>query len=886
MTSQEQKAAKPLLAEAQKAAKILFTPGQVVELRALGGRYTTSGYYDDHEHLVLDTIRLAENPQFNGIYWTLQAPNPALLARSPNQFRDRVRETTSDADVKSFRWLLIDIDPERPAKISATDEEKKAAYDVATLVIKYCREQLRHDPVFADSGNGYHVLVRIDLAASDADLVSGVLEALYMRFSTDSVKVDRKVFNPSRISKAYGTISRKGFSMPDRPHRVASIVYAPNSIPAPLDRSVLEQIASEVKGKSQPVVKSGRKKKDDTDLSAKIEEFLKLGAIAHKKSVKYKDGLKWQLECCPFNEAHLSPDSIVTLTKEGALGFSCSHNSCADQHWEEFRKYVEDKIGHPFAFSDGQPSFDGRTPISNGPGKVTSLVKQSEQLLHEIGLKYFERNGELVHTIYGRDGEQSKHFERDASSVVIQVASHETLVLDLDRLAVYFNENEDGPSPCHVPSKLPGQLHNRVLVESRDVPYPTLDLVTPSPVLLPSGTISEHHFEEGVLFVPRERRMYEKVPARPTKNDAVKAMKQFEDVFSGFPFVDAGDYDAQRRFQTASYAVVLSGILSLAARPYLRFDPVPLHAVTASSPRYGKSKIVKAIVAAALGHLPTTTHFVSEEEFGKHLLPLMRAGDRAILIDNIEATLQGSKLCVLITEKVMKDRILCESKDVTLKNNCVFFATGNNLVIGGDLTTRALRCDIDEQIERPESRKFDFDPVDRALERHPQLVIAALTALRAFLLSESEWKLDRAPWGGFDKWDRLISGCLKWLGYEDPYASRERIIDKDPIYGENIQILESWHALYGDRPVSFHEIKKDFTSGLYEALLYKNDWDGNHVKWVLSRLENKVVGGFRLQRLVGRSRFRVSKVGESRGSQETANLSVRTETGRQENVPF
>jgi len=251
--------AKPSLAEAQKAAKILFAPGQVVELRALGGRYTVSGYYDDHDKLAVDTVRLAENPQFHGVYWTLQVPNPALLARSPNQFRDRVRETTSDADVEAFRWVLIDLDPDRPAKISATDDEKKAAYEVAASIIKYCREELRHDPVFADSGNGYHVLVRVDLPASDAKLIERVLAALDVRFSTSSVKVDRKVFNPSRISKAYGTVARKGESVADRPHRAASIISAPPVI-TPLDRAALEKIIAANPSASE------RKKKDGTEI--------------------------------------------------------------------------------------------------------------------------------------------------------------------------------------------------------------------------------------------------------------------------------------------------------------------------------------------------------------------------------------------------------------------------------------------------------------------------------------------------------------------------------------------------------------------------------------------------------------------------------------------
>lgn len=875
--------AKPKLDEIQHAIKALFAPGQVVELRVLGNRLAMSGYYNDHEKLAVDVFNIADKPEYDGVYWTLQNPNPALLARSPNKLKRAERGgLTSDVDVLTLRWLLIDLDPQRPAKISASDEEKSLAHSVANEVIKYFRA-LHHAAILADSGNGYHVLVRIDIPASDAPLLQRVLAALDQRFSTDAVKVDRTVYNPSRISKAYGTVSRKGANAAERPHRASSLIYIPDPLSPPLDKVVLEQIASEAV-EDEKKRKKGGKTVDVDRRCAKLEEFLKLGGIKHEERENYKDGWKWIIETCPFNPEHHDDHAvIVTVAKDGALGFKCSHNSCKEYGWPEFRKKVEQKIGHPFIFTETVGA-GRRIWISNDPGKLDELVKQSEGLLHGIGGKYFERNGELVHISYGRDVPESKGITRDASSVVVQIASHDTIIRDLDKLAIYFNlggvDEDTGDIiriPCHVPVKVAFQICDRVKTEVRDVPFATLDLVTPSPVLLPNGGISSMQFEEGVLFRPRNWGMYETVPPCPTHDDAIRAMEQFKDVFSGFPFVDGNNYDPEKRFQTASYSVVLSGVLSLASRPALRYGPVPPHMVSASQPRYGKTKIVEAVNASALGHLPTAVSFLSEEEFAKQLIPLMQSADRSILIDNVEVTLQGAKLCILITGNVMRDRILGKSEDVHLKNVAVFFATGNNLVVGGDLTARALRCDIDQQCEHPEKREFDFDPVQRAMERHPQLIVAALTALRAFWITGMKWKLDRQPWGGFEAWDKLVSGCLTWLGYADPVLARDRIIEKDPIRSTNAEILAAWRKQYGAHEVSLREIRKDGDtvggdSELYDLLLHKGHWDGNYAKWLLMKMENKVIDGLKLQRVEGRSRFCVTQVGSAKHHQNAESV--------------
>jgi hypothetical protein len=116
----------------------------------------------------------------------------------------------------------------RPADVSSTEEEKAKARDVILAIREHLTEQGWPGPILADSGNGSHLLYRIDLPADDGDLVKRILEALANQFSTQHVAIDKKVFNPARIWKLYGTTSRKGDSTPDRPHRRSCIQEVPS----------------------------------------------------------------------------------------------------------------------------------------------------------------------------------------------------------------------------------------------------------------------------------------------------------------------------------------------------------------------------------------------------------------------------------------------------------------------------------------------------------------------------------------------------------------------------------------------------------------------------------------------------------------------------------
>jgi hypothetical protein len=210
---------------------LIVEPGQIVELRlprvqrgSPGFPYTLSGYFNDYDKLAEEACKHSVMAQ--GAYVTINPVNTDLLARSANRLQVAVRDSplTSDRDVTIRRWLPIDLDPVRPRGISATEQE----HDLAIARARQIRRALNTEgwpaPILADSGNGGHLLYKIDLPVDDCEVVKRCLEALALRFNDDRVKVDQSVFNPSRIWKLYGTLSRKGDSLPDRPHRLARIL--------------------------------------------------------------------------------------------------------------------------------------------------------------------------------------------------------------------------------------------------------------------------------------------------------------------------------------------------------------------------------------------------------------------------------------------------------------------------------------------------------------------------------------------------------------------------------------------------------------------------------------------------------------------------------------
>jgi hypothetical protein len=198
----------------------------VYEVRFFTPRGVVSGYFNNPFKLKSEVMKWDGKVQ--GIFTTLNPVYPALLARADNRLIVGAKQTTSDSDIVRRRWLPVDCDPKRPSGISSTDVEHEAALARARAIQAWFLSQgfPADSIILADSGNGAHVLVRIDLPNNEAStqLVKKCIEAVAFRFSDDTVVVDLSVYNAARIWKLYGTQVCKGDPTSDRPHRVARIL--------------------------------------------------------------------------------------------------------------------------------------------------------------------------------------------------------------------------------------------------------------------------------------------------------------------------------------------------------------------------------------------------------------------------------------------------------------------------------------------------------------------------------------------------------------------------------------------------------------------------------------------------------------------------------------
>lgn len=202
-------------------------PEQITELRAFDSDGIVYSGWFEHKYLSrLASIAtdLDRTNRYKGIYFV---PNPIefeLLDRRKNKI-GQGGSCTADKDILFRKWLLIDIDPVRPANVSATESERQHAWQVCSHVQSALAAGGITSPIIGSSGNGWHLSYPISLPNNDQVRLQlqTMLTELDMRCSTEHAKVDRKTFNASRIWKLYGTSARKGLHTEDRPHRIAFV---------------------------------------------------------------------------------------------------------------------------------------------------------------------------------------------------------------------------------------------------------------------------------------------------------------------------------------------------------------------------------------------------------------------------------------------------------------------------------------------------------------------------------------------------------------------------------------------------------------------------------------------------------------------------------------
>ena len=214
--------------EITRAIGILKPEGELYEVRIVKGLTVMSGYFSGADALVKE-LQGQDLARAN-VYMTIQQLHEGCAARWQwNCFINASREklpTTSDKDITRYKFIPIDLDPVRPAGISSTEEELRHAHSLCPQIVEYMSEQGFKDYVYAFSGNGYHLLYRVDMPNNEESVqtMQGYLRRLDEVFSNEFCHVDTTTYNPARVLKLYGTIAQKGRYTENRPHRMSKIL--------------------------------------------------------------------------------------------------------------------------------------------------------------------------------------------------------------------------------------------------------------------------------------------------------------------------------------------------------------------------------------------------------------------------------------------------------------------------------------------------------------------------------------------------------------------------------------------------------------------------------------------------------------------------------------
>lgn len=323
--------------EIRKAIAQLKEPDELFEVRIIGSRgKVISGYFKNADDLLkaFDTVDLRST----NIYITLNHIKEECSAREQfNRFIDKPKSSTSDTEIESYEWLMLDFDPDRASGISATKEEYQAAQMLAGKVFQYLRDQGFEDPLKAVSGNGAHLLYKIGLVnnVENQQLVKNVLNALDKMFSTEKIKVDTSVYNPARICKLYGTLAQKGRNSKERPHRMSKIRGELREIKQ-TKKAYLEKICDWLPKEPEKPSRYNGYQPQTFDL----DDFLARHGISYKVG-SAKDSKMYALDECPFNSSHKNGDAKIFLYTNGAIAFTCHHNSCQGKKWQDVRVLFE-----------------------------------------------------------------------------------------------------------------------------------------------------------------------------------------------------------------------------------------------------------------------------------------------------------------------------------------------------------------------------------------------------------------------------------------------------------------------------------------------------------------------------------------------------------------
>ncbi len=401
----------------------------------------------------------------------------------------------------------------------------------------------------------------------------------------------------------------------------------------------------------------------------------------------------------------------------------------------------------------------------------TVVVDRAIELL-ATAPNVYQRGGSLVQIV--RDAKPPRGIARPQSAPRIATLKQARLQELLSSVANWVKPKSDGEGfeRCHPPT------WSVKAVEARGEwgTVRRLEGVVEVPILRADGTVLQapgYDEQTGIVFEPQQS--FPNIPDKPTRADSRQAAAHLLEVVEDFPFAD----EAHR---AAWVAATLT--------PLTRFaydGPAPMFLIDANVRGVGKSLLTDCIALITSGRdMARMTAPRDDDEFRKRITAMALSGELLILVDNVSTALGGPAIDAALTATTWSDRILGESRMATgIPLVATWFATGNNIILTGDIVRRVAHVRLQSPEETPEQRTGFQHPDLPAWVRaeRPRLTAAALTMLSGYCAAGRP-SMNLQPWGSFQAWSDLVRNAVAWVGLPDPGKTRTQLAsqaDRDSI---------------------------------------------------------------------------------------------------------
>jgi putative DNA primase/helicase len=398
-----------------------------------------------------------------------------------------------------------------------------------------------------------------------------------------------------------------------------------------------------------------------------------------------------------------------------------------------------------------------------------------------------------------------------------------------------------------------------------------VDRIVDVPVLSASGrliTEPGYHAADRVYYLPAPGLEGVGPFSVDLVDDVERARRLLLDELLGdFDFVDE-----------SSRANAMALLLLPFVRDFIGDTPTPLHGILAPQPGVGKTFLAQAALIPGCGLVPAQAA-AEGEEWRKRITSSLLNGSPAVLLDNLREVESGA-LAGSLTSPMWQDRILGESRIVSLPNRAAWVVTGNNLRVSSENVQRMVWIDLDpgdHEVARKRGKGAFRHPDLHAwaVNNRGDLVAAALTLVKFWLdqihpevtgpqsdhaeaprvyyqrLDDGRVVGDRTM-GSFEHWASVIGGILAANGIEGFLANRDRLeLEADDELHDAADFLASWHAL-NLNPVEASELRARCTSGelrdrLPASLVGSRDLPRDLGNWLRDH-KGQRIGGYQLVR--------------------------------------